>query len=190
MTHPAGTCNLGYGTGLREEGLTYRKGGRVFFRRPLLNPSTPRRPMLDPSTSDARPLDVQWVTCNVAVYKNVGHIVFGIPLCAHHHIANSLFSRYADPDGSACRGTRRVKSPGCILSWRGSQVVHMHKHMKLASAKDDLLSPVCSWCGQAGCQVWCKEVAFGQSADSSTTSQHRLPDLHIVFMKQASTFDV
>ena len=27
---------LGYGTGLREEGLTYRKGGRVFFFLPYV----------------------------------------------------------------------------------------------------------------------------------------------------------
>ena len=53
-----------------------------------------------------------------------------------------------------------------------------------------MLSPVCPWCGQAGCQVWCKEVAFGQSADSSTTLHSRFPGLHIVCMKQASTFDV
>ena len=86
--------------------------------------------------------------------------------------------------------TRTVKSPGCLRTSRGPQVVHMHKHMKQASAKDDLLSPVCPWYGQAGCQVWCKEVAFGQSADAATTSQRRFPDLRIVCMTQASTFDV
>ena len=62
--------------------------------------------------------------------------------------------------------------------------------MTQASTCDGQLSPVCPWCGQAGCQVWCKEVAFGQSADSSTTLHSRFPGLHIVCMKQASTFDV
>ena len=39
-------------------------------------------------------------------------------------------------------------------------------------------------------QMFCGEVAFGQSADSSTTLHSRFPGLHIVCMKQASTFDV
>ena len=62
--------------------------------------------------------------------------------------------------------------------------------MTQASTCDGQLSPVCPWCGLAGCQVWCKEVAFGQSADSSATLHSRFPGLHIVCMKQASTFDV
>ena len=35
--------------------------------------------------------------------------------------------------------------------------------MKLASTFDGQLSPVSPWCGQTGCQVWCKEVARKKS---------------------------
>ena len=62
--------------------------------------------------------------------------------------------------------------------------------MKQASAKDDLLSSLCTWCGQAGCQVWCKDMACGQSADMPTSSYRCFLDSQVVHMKQASTFDV
>ena len=71
----------------------------------------------------------------------------------------------------------------CFLD---SQVVHI----KQASTFDGQLSPVCPWCGQAGCQVWCKDMACGQSADMSTSSYSYFLDSQVVHMKQASTFDV
>ena len=35
--------------------------------------------------------------------------------------------------------------------------------MKEASTFDGQLSPVCPWCGQARCQVWCNEIALEKS---------------------------
>ena len=62
--------------------------------------------------------------------------------------------------------------------------------MKQASTFDVQLSPVCTWCGQAGYQVWCKDMACGQSADMSTSSHRCFLDSQVVHMKQASSFDV
>ena len=44
--------------------------------------------------------------------------------------------------------------------------------MKQASTFDGQLPPVCPWCGQAGCQVWCKEVAREKSEQELQEWEH------------------
>ena len=53
--------------------------------------------------------------------------------------------------------------------------------MKEASTFDGQLSPVCPWCGQARCQVWCNEVALEKSKVSRScrrsTQQKTIADV-------------